>query len=80
MSFNYNKLRGRIIEKYGTLREFSKCLNITYESLSMKLNGKIALSQVDIVTWSEMLEIEPEEYGAYFFNVKVQMSEQKAGD
>lgn len=72
MRFNYNKLRGRIIEKFDTLFRFSEVLNISYEALSKKMNNQIGLSQKEIVQWSELLDIAPEEIGVYFFTPEVQ--------
>lgn len=63
----YNKLRGRIIEKYGTLDSFAKAVGISKNSMSKKLHNKSGISREEIIEWSEMLEIPMEEYGAYFF-------------
>ena len=67
----YPKLRGRIVEKYDTLRNFAKELNVTEATLSLKLNGKSALKYDDIERFSELLDIPKEEYGAYFFTKKL---------
>lgn len=72
MKFNYNKLRGRIVEKFGCLKNFSDELSITYESLSKKLNNLIAVSQTDIIEWCQLLDIPTEEIGSYFFALEVQ--------
>ena len=58
MSFEYNKLRGRIVEKYGSLTKFVERLNISYVAVSNKLNGKAGFSQSDIVKWCELLDID----------------------
>lgn len=67
MSYQYNKLRGRIIEKYGSQNNFAKALNTSTVIVSNKMTGKTGFSQKDINQWSELLDIEQEEYGAYFF-------------
>lgn len=72
MKYNYNKLRGRIIEKFGTLYKFADSISIGYESLSKKLNNIVAISQSDITEWCKLLGIEPEEIGSYFFTLEVQ--------
>ena len=41
MSFNHNKLRGKIIEKYGTQGAFAKALGVSERTLSLKINGKM---------------------------------------
>lgn len=65
--FHYNKLRGRIIEKYGTLKDFAANIGTSYVSVSKKICGKTGFSQEDIVKWSEYLDIKPDEYSIYFF-------------
>lgn len=73
MKFNYNKLRGRIIEKFGTIRAFAEAYGISYVTMSGKLNNKVAISPSDIVKMSspEFLDIQPCEIHEYFFVVKV---------
>ena len=44
MSFEYKKLRGRIIEKYGSLQRFAEELDISYVAVSKKMNGKTLYS------------------------------------
>ncbi len=67
MSYNYKKLRGRIIEKYGTQENFSKEIGISPNSLSLKMTGKTGFSKDDIIKWCEFLDISNDEIGAYFF-------------
>lgn len=69
--FDYSKLRGRIVEKFGTLSEFSEHLHISRVSMNNKLNETTKFTRDDILEWSELLEIKPEEYAAYFFVTKV---------
>lgn len=68
MPYKYRKLRGRIIEKFGSIREFSKSLDISAVSISKKLNGKAGFSQDDMNEWARILDIKIEEYGEYFFS------------
>lgn len=68
MSFNYNKLRGKIIEVFGSQEKFSEALGISNNALSKKLNNKTKLSQKEIVKWAEMLGIPDTEYKTYFFD------------
>jgi hypothetical protein len=69
--YDYSKLKGRIVEKFGTIAEFSTHLSISKVSLSMKLNNKIEISRKDIMEWSKLLDIVPEEYGYFYFNQKL---------
>ena len=67
MNYKYNKLRGRIIEKYGTQENFAEAIGLSTNSISKKMTGKTGFSQKDIESWSEKLEIAQAEYGKYFF-------------
>lgn len=67
MPYTYSKLRGRIIEKYGTLAAFAERIELSQTSLSKKMTGKTGFSQEDIRVWSKLLDIDPSEYGLYFF-------------
>lgn len=69
--FDYSKLRGRIVEKYGSIEAFSNDLNISKVSISKKLNNKIGISRDEIIEWSTKLEISPDEYGVFYFAKKL---------
>lgn len=66
--FSYNKLKGRIVEKYGTQGRFAEILGISKTSMSKKMNCETGLSQEDIILWSELLDIKTEDYGSFFFS------------
>lgn len=76
LSYNYSKLRGRIVEKFGTLGEFSKAMKWSERTNGLKLNGKVEWKQNEIITAIELLDIEPADIDIYFFNVEVQRIEQ----
>ena len=69
--FVHNKLRGRIVEKYGTIGRFAKAANISMVSLSNKLNNKSRISREQIIKWSELLDISASEVPEYFFTQEV---------
>lgn len=69
--FDYSKLRGRIIEKYGYIKEFAKAVGIAPTSLSLKLNNKLYFSQAEIRRAIDMLDIEPGSVTSYFFTVRL---------
>lgn len=71
MKFNFRKLRGKIIEKYGSIENFSKAYGKSKQAVSMKLNNKIAISSKDIIKMSKMLDINRDEIGDYFFTLLV---------
>lgn len=72
MPFDYSKLRGRIVEKYKNQSAFSKELGISERSLSLKLNGKIAWKQPEIIAAITLLELSKQDIQTYFFEEKVQ--------
>jgi len=71
MIFDYSKLRGRIVEKYGTQCEFAKAFGISNNSMSRKLNNKNSFSVDDIIKITQMLDIQPKDVSSYFFTEKV---------
>jgi transcriptional regulator with XRE-family HTH domain len=75
MSFNYNKLRGRIVEKFGTLDAFASAINLSNHTVSKYLNNKIPWKQTNIDAAVRALNIPPEEISAYFFTPNVQSIE-----
>lgn len=71
MSFDYSKLRGKIVEKYGNQSNFASALGISENTLSLKMNNKVRFTTDDITTISRLLEIDAGEIGKYFFALKV---------
>lgn len=71
IEFDYSKLRGRIVEKFGSIEAFSNEVSISNVSVSKKLNNKVPLSKADIIEWSDLLEIPLEDYGAFYFVKKL---------
>lgn len=68
LKFTYRKLRGKIVEVFGTNYRFAEALDISENSLSKKLNGKTNFNQSDIIEWCSLLNIPIEEAGIYFFS------------
>lgn len=68
MSFNYRKLRGRIYEKYDSMSAFATALGKSKQTVTMKISGVVKFSQEDIVNWSKLLDISPEQYGLFFMD------------
>ena len=71
MKFDYSKLTGRIIELFGSRQAFAKEFEVSKGMLSAKLNNKAKFSTYEITRACELLKIEPEEIGEYFFTPKV---------
>lgn len=65
--YEYRKLRGLIVEKFGTQEKFALKLGVSSISVNRKLNCATGFSQKDIEEWSDALGISKEDYPAYFF-------------
>lgn len=72
MAFNYSKLRGRIIEKYGSQSDFAKAFGCSDRTLSLKMNGKRPWKQREILSAIKLLELSEEDIQDYFFTLEVQ--------
>lgn len=67
MSFKYNRLRGRIVEVFGSQAAFSKAVGQSEQIISAKLSGNSSFTQENIIAWSEALNIDQNDIGSYFF-------------
>jgi len=72
MAFNYDKLKGRIIEIFGSQREFSSAMGWSERTLSLKINGEIPWKQTDICKAIRLLKLQETDIPTYFFTTKVQ--------
>jgi transcriptional regulator with XRE-family HTH domain len=63
----YNKLKGRIVEMYGTQAKFAEALDVTETTLSRKMQSKSEFSKEDMIKWSKLLNIPQTDIPAYFF-------------
>lgn len=60
------KLRARIVEKYGTNRQFAEIMGITPLTVTNVVKGKTTPTTRQLPRWCEALEIAPEETGIFF--------------
>lgn len=68
MVFDYSKLKGLIVEKYGTISNFAEKSGLKANTLSLKLNNKNTFNQEEMFIVCNLLGIEnPKEY---FFCIK----------
>ena len=70
-NFDYSKLRGRIVEKFGNMNAFANEVGISQIALSRKLNNKTSITREDMINWSKVLDISIDEYGAFYFVEKL---------
>lgn len=80
MAFDYRKLRGKIVEKYGSQSEFSVVMGLSERTLSLKMNSKVPWKQKEICKAASLLDISDGDIGDYFFATRVQNIEQKEGN
>ncbi|MBQ9328918.1 MAG: DUF739 family protein [Solobacterium sp.] len=72
---DYRKLRGRIVEKFDTQKDFAKAINKDISLVNQTLNGKREIKQEEIEIWAGALDIPIEEIPAYFFEKRVTFSQ-----
>ncbi len=72
MTFDYSKLRGRIIEKFGSQMSFAKAMDISERTLSLKMSGKRTWKQPEICLAINLLGLSNDDIQDYFFSLKVQ--------
>lgn len=75
MVFDYSKLSGRIVEKFGTQYNFAIAMGLSERSLSLKLNNRVDWRSKEITKACHELDIDADELGEYFFKEKVHKHE-----
>ena len=73
--FDYSKLRGRIVEKVGSLTKFSELTGISNTTLHDRLKNRLVFTQSEIYKTIKILEIPDNEISIYFFNEEVRQTE-----
>lgn len=71
MAFNYSKLKGKIIECWGSYSKFAERIGLSSATLSLRLNNKICFSQEEIIAICKELGIKDKEISLYFFEKEV---------
>jgi transcriptional regulator with XRE-family HTH domain len=71
MSFRYNKLRGKIVEVFGSQAKFAEEIGQSEQNITAKLAGRSSFTQDNIVTWCQALNIDQADIGSYFFTREV---------
>lgn len=72
MSYNYSKLKGRIVERFGTQQKFAEAMGWSERTLSLKMTNKVFWKQPEISKAAELLEINANEIREFFFTQEVQ--------
>lgn len=68
---NYNKLRSRIIEKFGTYENFAAALGRPKAYVTRYMQNHSDFNQTTICNWCKALEITDGEIGSYFLLVEI---------
>lgn len=71
LEFDYSKLKGRIVEKYGSQGNFAKEIPVSENQLSVYLTGKKRITTRLIDKMVVLLDIPEQDIGSYFFTQKV---------
>ena len=74
-NYDTSKLRGRMIEKFGSQTRFCEVTKNSMSFVSQYLNGKTDLDQPTIDKWANLLEIDLPDIPIYFFTKKVHKME-----
>ena len=71
MSYNFAKLRGRMVEKSVNAEDLAHQIGMARSALSLRLNGKrqFRLNEVEQIVTA--LDIPAEQIAAYFFTEEV---------
>ena len=75
VEFDYSALRGKIVEKFGSQREFAAALGLSERSLSLKLNNRVYFTQDEMSKAAVLLDVKLGKLKELFFTPKVQKIE-----
>ena len=75
MAFDYSRLRGRIVEIFGTQACFAVAMGWSERTLSLKMNGLRAWKQPDICKAVDLLKLSDKDIQSFLFRTKVQSFE-----
>lgn len=67
MEFDFSKLLGRIIEKFGTRSAFATAMCMADSALSNRINNKIPFDAEEIYIACQLLDIDAQDIPVYFF-------------
>ena len=71
MTFNYSKLRGKIVEVYGSIAEFSDHSKMSRATIFSRFRGESNWRQDEIIEACNLLGIAQNEIATYFFDEQV---------
>lgn len=71
MSYNFAKLRGRMVEKNVSSKELANMIGMEAPGLSLRLNGKRPFRLNEVEDIVQALDIPEDQIAAYFFTRRV---------
>lgn len=71
--YDYSKLKGKIVEVYGTQERFAEALGVSRATLSQKMRGANMFNQDEI--YRTMLMLKLKNPTPYFFTKKVSQND-----
>lgn len=74
MAFDFSRLRGRIVEKFGSCDRFAAAMGHSKVWMSSRLNNVVQWRAEEMREAAALLEIPAEEIPAYFLTPKVPLS------
>lgn len=77
MCYDYSKLAGRIVKKFGTQYNFAIAMGLSERTISLKMNGKVSWKDTEITKACKLLDLETNFIHLYFFKEKVHVCEQR---
>ena len=74
-TMDYSKLLGRIKEKGYTQKALARLVGISEGQFSQKISGNYAFKQAEIQKICDLLKIDADEIGVYFFTPRVEKTQ-----
>ena len=69
--FDYSKLHGRIVEKYGSQSAFADACGVSRQSVPGVIKHGKMMRESTVMRWAELLDITGKDMQEYFFTLKV---------
>lgn len=66
-----NMLRGRIVQKFGSLKNFMEPIGLSYPTILAKISWSTEWTASEIEKCCRLLDIEPKDIPQYFFEQEV---------
>ncbi len=64
---DYDKLRGKLVEKRLTQSDIAEAIGCSRQAVSNKMTGKTALTLRDVTAICELMKVTPDERDSIFF-------------